>query len=50
MNYRFHRKGLHLNVYAFSTENVKTLINTLENKFGLKYSIHFKGNKPRTYI
>lgn len=45
-----HDKGLHLNVYAFSTEDVNRLINTLENKFGLKYSIHFKGNKPRIYI
>jgi hypothetical protein len=45
-----HGKGLHLNVYAFSIEDVNRLINTLENKFGLKCSIHLKGNKPRIYI
>jgi hypothetical protein len=41
-----HGKGLHLNVYAFSTEDVNRLINTLENKFGFKCSIHLKENKP----
>jgi hypothetical protein len=41
-----HSKGLYLNVYAFSTEDVNRLINTLENKFGLKCSIYLKGNKP----
>lgn len=45
-----HGKGLHLNVYAFSIEDVNRLINTLENKFELKCSIHLKGNKPRIYI
>jgi hypothetical protein len=37
-----HSKGLHLNVYALSTEDINRLINTLENKFGLKCSIHLK--------
>lgn len=45
-----HGKGLYLNVYAFSTEDVDKLINTLEDKFKLKCSIHLKGGKPRIYI
>lgn len=42
--------GLHLNVYAFSSECVDRLINVLTNKFGLKCSIHFKDGKPRIYV
>jgi hypothetical protein len=43
-------KGLHLNVYAFSTEDVDKLIYTLKNKFGLKCSVHLKNSKPRIFI
>ena len=43
-------KGLHLNVYAFSSEDVNKLIDTLKNKFGLKCSIHLKNSKPRIFI
>ena len=32
--------GLHLNVYAFTPEDVKLLIRVLDTKFGLKCSIH----------
>ena len=43
-------KGLHLNVYAFSIEDVDKLIGTLKNKFGLKCSVHLKKDKFRIYI
>jgi len=45
-----HGKGLHLNVYAFSIEDVNRLIDTLKNKFGLKCSVHLKEGKFRIYI
>lgn len=42
--------GLHLNVYAFSPEDVDRLINVLITKFNLKCSIHLKNGKPRIYV
>lgn len=42
--------GLHLNVYAFSSEDVDRLINVLTTKFNLKCSIHLKNGKPRMYV
>lgn len=39
-------KGIHLNVYAFSEEDIKRLTDTLSNKFGLKCSVHTPKNKP----
>ena len=46
-----HGKGLHISVYAFSTEDVDKLMYTLQKKFNLKCSIHFnRDNKPRIYI
>ena len=45
--------GLHLSVYAFLPSEIKMLINTLEDKFGLKCSIHKHstiGDKARIYI
>jgi len=35
-----HNKGLHLSVYAFSSEELNLLIKVLEHKFGLYCSIH----------
>lgn len=43
-------KGIHLNVYAFSEEDIKRLTDTLSNKFGLKCSVHTPKNKPRIYL
>lgn len=48
-----HNKGIHLSVYAFTSDEVKLLMKVLEIKFGLKCSIHnlsSAGNKPRIYI
>ena len=48
-----HNLGLHLSVYAFTSDEVKLLMNVLELKFGLKCSIHKLssiGGKPRIYI
>lgn len=48
-----HNLGLHLSVYAFTSEEVQLLINVLDSKFGLKCSIHKHstiGGKPRIYI
>ena len=46
-----HGKGLHINVYAFSNEDVDKLMFTLQNKFNLKCSIHYhRDKKPRIYI
>ena len=42
--------GLHLNTYAFNTEDIDRLMFTLQDKFGLKCSIHYLNNKPRIYI
>lgn len=43
--------GLHLSVYAFSTEDVDRLIFTLQDKFNLRCSIHYnRENKPRIYV
>lgn len=43
--------GLHLSVYAFSTECVDKLMFTLQDKFSLKCTIHYnRDNKPRIYI
>lgn len=43
--------GLHISVYGFSDLDVDKLMFTLQNKFGLKCSIHYnKDNKPRIYI
>jgi LAGLIDADG DNA endonuclease family len=42
--------GLHLSVYAFTTVEVKLLMNVLKEKFDLKCSIHKLssiGGKPR---
>lgn len=48
-----HNLGLHLSVYAFTSDEIQLLINVLESKFGLKCSIHKLssiGGKPRIYI
>ena len=48
-----HNLGLHLSVYAFTSDEVQLLIHVLESKFGLKCSIHKLssiGGKPRIYI
>ena len=43
--------GLHISVYAFSNEDVDKLMFTLQDKFNLKYSIHYnRDKKPRIYI
>lgn len=43
--------GLHLSVYAFSNEDVDKLMFTLQDKFGLRCSIHYnRDKKPRIYI
>lgn len=43
-------KGLHLNMYAFSEEDIKRLADTLSNKFGLNCSVHTPKNKPKVYL
>src|SRR5207248_9313457 len=46
-----HGDGLHISTYNFSNEDIDKLIYTLQDKFGLKCSIHFnRDNKPRIYI
>ena len=46
-----HGNGLHISVYAFSTEDVDKLMFTLQDKFKFKCSIHYnKDYKPRIYI
>ena len=46
-----HGKGLHISVYAFSTQDVYKLMFTLQDKFNIKCSIHYnKDHKPRIYI
>lgn len=43
--------GLHLNIYAFSNEDVDKLMFVLQDKFNLRCSIHYnRDNKPRIYI
>jgi len=43
--------GLHISVYGFSKEDVDRLMFTLQDKFGLKCSIHYNRDfKPRIYI
>jgi len=43
--------GLHISVYGFYNEDVDRLMFTLQDKFGLKCSIHYnRDNKPRIYI
>jgi hypothetical protein len=45
--------GLHLNVYAFTWDEVRLLISVLENKFNLKCSCHVHssiGEKWRIYV
>jgi hypothetical protein len=43
-----HGYGLHINVYAFTNEDVDKLMFTLQDKFNLKCSIHYnRDNKPR---
>ena len=43
--------GLHLSVYAFSSEDRDKLMFTLQDKFNLRCSIHYnRDNKPRIYI
>ena len=43
-------KGLHLNTYGFSHEDIELLLNTLTNKFQLKCSIHHHKSGNRIYI
>lgn len=43
-------KGLHLNTYGFSDEDVELLLNTLKIKFLLKCSIHKHKSGNRIYI
>ena len=46
-----HGDGLHISTDNFSNEDIDKLIYTLQDKFGLKCSIHFnRDNKPRIYI
>jgi hypothetical protein len=46
-----HGSGLHLSVYAFSTQDVDKLMFTLQDKFKLRCSIHYNNRKkPRIYI
>lgn len=48
-----HNLGLHLSVYAFTSDEIQLLINVLESKFGLKCSIHKHstiGGKSRIYV
>lgn len=45
-----HGKGIHLNVYAFSEEDIKRLTDILFNKFELKCSVHTPNGKPTIYV
>jgi hypothetical protein len=46
-----HGDGLHISTYNFSDEDLDKLMFTLQDKFGLKCSIHNnKDGKPRIYI
>ena len=48
-----HNLGLHLSVYAFTSDEIQLLINVLESKFGFKCSIHKHstiGGKSRIYV
>lgn len=46
-----HGDGLHISAYAFSEKDIDKLMYTLQDKFGLKCSIHYnRDNKPRIYI
>ena len=46
-----HGSELHINVYAFSNDDVDKLMFTLQDKFNLRCSIHYnKDKKPRIYI
>lgn len=43
--------GLHISVYGFTDADVDKLMFTLQDKFGLKCSIHYnRDGKPRIYI
>jgi len=43
--------GLYLSTYSFSNEDMDRLMFTLQDKFGLKCSIHYnRDNKPIIYI
>jgi hypothetical protein len=44
------KEGLHLNSCAFSPKEIDLLLNTLNIKFLLNYSIHKKQNMFRIYI
>lgn len=49
----FHNKGLHLNTYGFTTEEILILKQTVENMFGensLKCSIHKHKKGGKIYI
>ena len=44
-------EGLHISTYSFSGEEIDKLLLVLQNKFGLKCSIHYNiDKKPRIYI
>jgi len=46
-----HGEGLHISAYAFSEKDIGKLMFTLQDKFGLKCSIHYnRDNKPIIYI
>ena len=46
-----HSQDLHLSAYAFSDKDIDKLMFTLQDKFGLKCSIHYnRDNKPIIYI
>jgi len=46
-----HRSGLHISIYAFSSNDSDKLMFVLQDKFNLKCSIHFnRDKKPRIYI
>ena len=42
--------GLHISIYAFSNKDVDKLMFTLQNKFNLKYSIHYNRDKKPLFI
>lgn len=42
--------GLHLSVYSYNSDSVNRLLNTLQEKFNLKCSIHNHDRGPRIYI
>lgn len=45
-----HGEGVHIGTYAFSNEDIDKLMFVLQDKFGLKCSIHYnRENKPRIY-